>query len=74
LSLSLPPAKGLRTANFCTRLYNRSLRTGLAIISPNPTNPELPIAKSIRAAEATVNTWYDQAKFVSVEPIAEAVC
>jgi hypothetical protein len=41
-------------------LYNRSLRTGLAVISPRATNPELPIAKSIRAAEATVNSWYQQ--------------
>jgi hypothetical protein len=34
-------AKGLRTAIFYTRLYNRSLRTGLAIISSDPaqTNP-----------------------------------
>ena len=31
--------KGLRTAIFYTRLYNRSLRTGLAIISPGAANP-----------------------------------
>ena len=53
-------AKGLRTAIFYTRLYNRSLRTGLAIISPAATNPTLPMAKSIRAAETTINNWYDQ--------------
>src|SRR4249920_4267440 len=54
--------KGLRTAIFYTRLYNRSLRTGLAIISPGAANPHLPIAKSIRAAEAAVNSWYQQEK------------
>ena len=51
-------AKGLRTAIFYTGLYTRSLRTGLAIISPSAANPELPIAKSIRAAETAVNKWY----------------
>jgi hypothetical protein len=55
-------AKGLRTAIFYTRLYNRSLRTGLAIISPQAADAELPIAKSIRAAEAAINTWYHQVK------------
>jgi hypothetical protein len=55
-------AKGLRTAIFYTRLYNRSLRTGLAVISPEAVNANLPIARSIRAAEAALNTWYDQQK------------
>jgi len=40
--------KGLRTALFYTGLYNRSLRTGLAIISPANIKPELPMAQSIR--------------------------
>jgi hypothetical protein len=48
----------LRTAIFYTRLYNRSLRTGLALISPDAANA--PIARSIRAAEAALNTWYDK--------------
>src|SRR6516225_2188963 len=51
-------AKGLRTAIFYTRLYSRSLRTGLAIISQPETNADLPIARSIRAAEMAVNNWY----------------
>jgi hypothetical protein len=58
-------AKGLRTAIFYTRLYNRSLRTGLAIISPGPANPELPMAKSVRAAETAVNNWCDHAKLAA---------
>jgi len=58
-------AKGLRTAIFYTRLYNRSLRTGLAAISPDPANANLPVAKSIRAAEAALNTWYDQQKLAA---------
>src|ERR1700687_3822086 len=58
-------AKGLRTAIFYTKLYNRSLRTGLAVISPRATNPELPIAKSIRAAEAAVNKWYQYEKLAA---------
>jgi hypothetical protein len=53
-------AKGLRTAIFYTRLFNRSLRTGLAMISPNTANANAPVAKSIRAAEAALNSWYDQ--------------
>src|SRR5215831_13292758 len=53
-------AKGLRTAIFYTRLYNRSLRTGLAFISPDAANANTPIARSIRAAEAALNAWYDK--------------
>jgi hypothetical protein len=40
----------LCAVTFYTGLHNRSLRAGLAIISPSAANPELPIAKSIRAA------------------------
>jgi hypothetical protein len=58
-------AKGLRTAIFYTRLYNRALRTGLAVISPNAINRDLPIAKSIRAAELAVNNWYDNEKLAA---------
>jgi hypothetical protein len=58
-------AKGLRTAIFYTRLYNRSVRTGLAIISPGAANPELPMAKSIRAAETAVNKWYQHEKLAA---------
>ncbi len=57
--------KGLRTALFYTRLYDRSLRTGLAIISPAATDPTLPMAKSIRAAEAAINNWYEQTKLAA---------
>jgi hypothetical protein len=57
--------KGLRTAIFYTRLYSRSLRTGLAIISPTAISPELPMAKSIRAAETAVNHWHDHAKLAA---------
>jgi hypothetical protein len=53
-------AKGLRTTIFYTRLYNRSLRTGLAVISPDAANANSPVARSIRAAEAALNTWYDK--------------
>src|SRR5271163_391496 len=55
-------AKGLRTAIFYTRLYNRSLRTGLAIISPGVANLKLPMARSIRAAETAVDNWYQNEK------------
>lgn len=58
-------AKGLRTAIFYTRLYNRALRTGLAIISQRPIDYRLPIAKSIRAAEVAVNNWYDDEKLAA---------
>jgi predicted MarR family transcription regulator len=58
-------AKGLRTAVFYTRLYNRSLRIGLAIISPDAANANLPLVRSIRAAEAALNTWYDKANLAA---------
>jgi len=48
-----------------TRLYNRSLRTGLGMISPHPVDADIPIAKSIRAAERAVNTWYDKANLAA---------
>ena len=57
--------KGLRTAIFYTGLDSRSLRTGLAIISPEAANPELPMAKSIRAAETAVNEWYQHEKLAA---------
>jgi hypothetical protein len=41
------------------------LRTGLAVISTRATNPQLPIAKSIRAAEVAVNSWYQQEKLAA---------
>ena len=58
-------AKGLRTALFCTRLYNRSLRPGLAIIAPNPAHPHLPMARTIRAAEAALDQWCTHAKLAA---------
>jgi len=58
-------AKGLRTAIFYTRLYNRSLRAGLAIISPDAANANSPVARSIRAAEAALNTWYAKANLAA---------
>jgi hypothetical protein len=59
--------KGLRMAIFYTRLYNRSLRTGLAVISPDAINQQSPIVKSIRAAEAAVNQWYDNGKLAALK-------
>jgi hypothetical protein len=60
-----PTPKGMRTAIFCTKLYNRSFRTGLAVIAPAPANPELPVAKAIRAAEAALDQWYHHAKLAA---------
>ncbi len=58
-------AKGLRAAVLYTRLYSRALRPGLAIISPACANPELPLAKSIRAAEAALDKWCQHAKIAA---------
>ena len=58
-------AKGLRTAIFYTRLYSRSLRAGLAAISPDAANANSPVARSIRAAEAALNTWYLKANLAA---------
>jgi hypothetical protein len=37
----------------------------LAIISPGATNPELPMAKSFRAAETAINNWYEHEKLAA---------
>ena len=58
-------AKGLRTAIFYTRLYNRSLRTGMAVIPPAAINPDLPMAKSIRAAETALDKWCQHEKIAA---------
>jgi len=58
-------AKGLRTAIFYTRLYNRSLRTGMAVISPAAINPDLPMAKSVRAAETALDKLYQHEKIAA---------
>jgi hypothetical protein len=55
----------LRTAIFYTGLYNRSLRTGLAIVAPGQANPELPLAKYIRAAETELNKGYQIEKLAA---------
>jgi hypothetical protein len=56
---------GLRTALFCTRLYNRALRPGLAVIAPKPLRPQLPLAKAIRTAESALDQWYQDAKLAA---------
>ena len=53
-------AKGLRIAIFYTRLYNRALRTGLAIIDPAASGAEFHLAKTIHAAQTAVDTWYQE--------------
>src|SRR5262249_20543266 len=58
-------AKGLRTAIFYTRLYSRSLHPALAVIAPSAANSDLPVARSIRAAETALNTWFDQTKLAA---------
>jgi hypothetical protein len=57
-------AKGLRTAVFYSRLYNRVLRTGLAIIAPSAAQ-DTPMAKALRAAEGAVDKWCDNAKLAA---------
>jgi predicted MarR family transcription regulator len=58
-------AKGLRTALFYTRLYTRTMRPALAIISPADANPGFPMANTIRAAEAALDTWHRDAKIAA---------
>jgi hypothetical protein len=57
--------KGLRTAMFCTRLYNRSLRTGMAIITPAKAQPQTPMAKALRTAETAIDNWYEHEKLAA---------
>ena len=56
---------GLRTALFCTRLYNRALRQGFAIIAPNPLRPNLPLARAFRVAEQALDQWYQDTKLAA---------
>ncbi|MGC8535009.1 MAG: hypothetical protein ACP5QR_05680, partial [Rhizomicrobium sp.] len=56
---------GLRTAMFCTQLYNRYMRTGMAIITPSQAQPKTPMTKAIHAAEAAIDTWYGQQKMAA---------
>jgi hypothetical protein len=37
----------------------------MAMISPDPVDADLSIAKSIRAAERAINTWYDKANLAA---------
>jgi hypothetical protein len=57
-------AKGLRTAIFYSRLYNRGLRTGLAIIS-SPAPAQSDMARAIHAAEGAIDKWCDYAKLAA---------
>jgi hypothetical protein len=58
-------AKGLRTALFYTRLYSRTMRPGLAIISPADATLAFPMTKAIRAAETAFDKWYEDAKIAA---------
>jgi hypothetical protein len=47
------------------RVMRAEVRAGLAVVSPEAANADLPVARSIRAAETALNTWYDQQKIAA---------
>jgi hypothetical protein len=58
-------AKGLRTAIFYTRLYNRSLQTGFGPHLIRRSQAKITHGKSIRAAKTAVNNWYQNEKIAA---------
>jgi hypothetical protein len=54
--------QGWRTALFCTRLYNRILRPGLAEIIPEQDVPDTTLRRRFDQLDATIAEWIDQQK------------
>jgi hypothetical protein len=58
-------AAGRRTAMFYTRTYNRILRPGLALLSPDAITTHAPLRRAYDAMNDAVNTWTDHAKLAA---------
>jgi hypothetical protein len=56
---------GLKTAMFYTRTYNRILRPGLALLSPDARTTHPPLRRAFDAMNDALNTWSDQAKLAA---------
>ena len=56
---------GLRTAMFYSRVYNRILRPGLAMLSPAATDCDSPTRRRFSAMNDTIYSWCDEAKLAA---------
>ena len=54
--------QGWRTALFCTRIYNRVLRPGLAEIIPEEAAPDTPLRRRFDQLDAAISAWIEQEK------------
>jgi hypothetical protein len=53
---------GWRTALFCTRSYNRILRSGLAVVMPQEACADNPLRRCFDRLDAVINEWIDAQK------------
>ena len=54
--------QGWRTALFCTRVYNRVLRPGLAEIIPEEDGPDTTLRHRFHQLDTAIATWIEQQK------------
>jgi len=54
--------QGWRTALFCTRIYNRILRPGLAEIIPEEDAPDTTLRRRFNQLDAAIGKWIEQQK------------
>jgi hypothetical protein len=57
--------EGVRTAMFYTRVYNRILRPGVAMLSPLAIDTNAPLHRRFNAMNEAIYSWCDQAKFAA---------
>ena len=56
---------GLKSALFYTRVYNRILRPGVAMLSPVAVDPNTVLHRRFTAMNDAINSWCDQAKLAA---------
>jgi hypothetical protein len=57
--------QGMRTAMFYTRVYQRILRPGLALLSPQATGEPATLQRRFSAINDAINSWCDKAKLAA---------
>jgi hypothetical protein len=58
-------SEGLKTAMFYTRIYNRVLRPGLALLNPIAPTTHPPLRRAFDAMNDALSTWSDRAKLAA---------
>jgi hypothetical protein len=58
-------SRGLRTAMFYSRVYNRILRPGMALLNPNTVNQSTQLNRRCTALTNSINDWCDQGKLAA---------